>query len=263
MPTEHVSHEPKIGGSEAAFVVVVVLLAAIVIAASAGIYFLLRYGEPSAKDRAARRKYSIRRHDVRAHPLPIGLPGSLSEKISSVFKGRRAGTGAGWMPARDVDDDEDLYAGGEWDTTDEPLRVRDRELDRHSDLSLAYERQQHDGDEYPRVGTASASRHATLTDASMESGSHRSRSASHVNADNEPSSPESFGRDASPVALIPPTQSVTTRKPDEEWPNARDTRSGVDNDGRAASPLGYLTPVPRRADSGHEFSLFAGSTPFR
>jgi hypothetical protein len=228
--------------------VIVIVLAVIVIAASAGIYFLLRYGEPSTADRAARRKYSIRRHDVRAHPLPIGLPGSLGEKISSVFKGRRAGTGGGWMPARDVDDDE-LYAGGEWDTTDEPLRG----LDRHSDVSLAYKPQQHD--EYLRVGTA-PSHHTSLTEASMESGTHRSRSASHVDAGADESlPPDSFGRDAS--------QSVLTRQPDQEWINARDTRSGADNGSGAASPLGYLTPVPRRADSGHEIQLFAGSMPFR
>lgn len=227
---------------------VVIVLAAIVIFASAGIYLLLRYGEPSSADRAARRKHSIRRRGMRTHPLPIGLPGSLSEKFSSVFKGRRAGTGAGWMPAKG-DDEDDLYEGGEWDTTDEPLRVRERELGRHSDVSLAYEQQQHDGDEYPRVGAGPASRHATLTEASMDSVAHRSHSASHVDAD------DGFGRDAS--------QSVLTRQPDEEWLNARDTRSGVDNGGGAATPLGYLTPVPRRADSGHEIPLFAGSTPFQ
>jgi hypothetical protein len=221
--------------------VLVIVLASIVIAASAGIYFLLRYGEPSAADRAARRKYSIRRRDVRAHPLPIGLPGSLSEKISSVFKGHRAG--GGWMPAKDVDDD-DLYAGGEWDTTDEPLRG----LGHHGAVSLEYKQQQHDGDEYLRVGTA-PSRHTSLTEESMESGTHRSHSASHVDADDD------FVRDAS--------QSVLTRQPDEEWINARDTRSGADNGSGAASPQGYLTPVPRRADSGHEIRLFAGSTPFQ
>lgn len=238
----------------------VIVLAAIVVVAGAGIFFLLRNGEPSDADRAARRKYSIRRRGVRAHPLPIGLPGSLSEKISSVFKGRRAGSSAGWMPARDVDDD-DLYAGGEWDTTDEPLRVRERGLDRHGGGTLAYEQQHHDGGEYPRVGTASASRHATLTEASTESGTHKSRSASHVNADEESSSPESFGRIASPVALVQaPSQSVLS---EGEWLNARDTRSGVDSGSGAATPLGYLTPVPRRADSGQEIPLFAGSTPFR
>jgi hypothetical protein len=234
--------------------VVVILLAIIVIAASAGIYFLLRNSEPSPADRAARRRYSIRRRGVRSHPLPIGLPGSFSEKIGSVFKGRRAGTGAGWMPARDFDDEDDLYAGGEWDSTDEPLRVRERELDRHGDVSSAYQ-QQHDGDEYPRVGITPASRHTTLTEAFTESGTHRSRSASHVDAGDESSSPDSFGRDDSPVPL--------TRKPHEEWLDARDPRSGVDNGGGTATPLRYLTPEPRRADSGHEVSLFAGSTPFQ
>jgi len=249
-PAGHVSNGPKIAGSEAAFIVVVILLAVIVIAASVGIYFLLRNGEPSAADRSVRRKYSIRRQGVRAHPLPIGLPGSFSEKISSLFKGRRAGTGAGWMPARD-DDHENLNAGGDWDTTDEPLR----ESDSHGDVPLAYVQQQHQGDEYLRVGSA-PSRHTPLTDASMESGSHRSRSASHIDADNESAfSPESFGRDAS--------QSALNRQPDEEWINARDTRSGADNGSGAGIPLGYSMPEPRRADSGQEIPLFAGSMPFR
>ncbi len=242
----------------------VILLAVIVIAASAGIYVLLRNGEPSPADRAARRKYSIRRHGVRSHPLPIGLPGSFSKKISSVFKGRRAGTGPGWMPARDFDDDDELYAGGEWDSTDEPLRVREHEHDHHDDVSLAYEQQQHNEDDlgYPhvRVSAAPASRHAALTETSAESGTHQSRSASHVDPRDETSSPEGFGRDSSLAAL--------TRTPDEEWLTARDTRSGVDNGrgagaDRATTPLGSLTPEPRRADSGYEVPLFAGSAPFR
>lgn len=233
----------------------VIVLAAIVVVAGVGIFFLMRNGEPTEADRAARRKYSIRRRGVRTHPLPIGLPGSLSDKISSVFKGRRAGTGAGWMPAKDVDDD-DLYSGDEWDTTDEPLRVRERGLDHHGGGTLAYEQQHH---EYPRVGTAPASRQATLTEASTESGTHKSRSASHVNADDESSSPESFGRIASPVALVQ-AQSVL---PEGEWLNARDARNGADHGGGAARALGYLTPEPRRADSGQEIPLFAGSAPFR
>lgn len=250
MPTRLIFTTPR------AFVAVVILLAIIAIAASAGIYFLLRNSEPSPADRAARRKYSIRRRGARSHPLPIGLPGSFSEKIGSVFKGRRAGTGGGWMPARDTDDNDDLYTGGEWDSTDEPLRVRERELDRHGDVSSSH---QHDGDEYPRVGVTPASRHTTLTEASTESGAHRSRSASHVNTDDdESSSPDGFGRDDPPVPTL-------TRKQHEEWLSARDPGSGADTDngGGIANPLRYLTPEPRRADSGHEIPLFAGSTPFQ
>jgi hypothetical protein len=232
--------------------VLVILLAVIVVVASAGIYFLLRNGEPLPADRAARRKYSIRRRGVRSHPLPIGLPGSFSEKIGSLFKGRRAGTGAGWMPARDVDDDDDLYEGGEWDSTDEPLRMHERELDRHGDVSSAYQ-QQYDGDAYPRVGIAPTSRHATLTEASVET--HRSRSASHVDAGDETSSPGGFGRDDFSVPL--------TRRPDGEWLDARDPRSGADSGSGTATPVRYLTPEPRRADSGHEIPLFAGSKPFQ
>ena len=233
-----------------------ILLAIIVIAASAAIYFLLRNGEPLPADRAARRKYSIRRRGVRSHPLPIGLPGSFSDKIGNLFKGRRTGTGAGWMPARDIDDDDDdLYEGGEWDSTDEPLHVRERELDRHGDVSSAYQRQL-DGDEHPRVGIVPTSHRATLTEASSkESGTHRSRSASHVDAGDESSSQNSFGRDDLPVPL--------TRRPDEEWLNASDPRRGVENSSGTATPLRYLTPEPHRADSGYEVPLFAGSTPFQ
>jgi hypothetical protein len=115
-------------------------------------------------------------------------------------------------------------------------------------VSSAYQ-QQHDGDEYPRVGTAPTS-HPTLT---AESGAHRSHSASHVDAGD--AFPDQFGRDDSPVPL--------TRKPDEEWLNARSPRSGADNGSGTATPLRYLTPEPRRADSGHEIPLFAGSTPFQ
>ncbi|KAI0282489.1 hypothetical protein BGY98DRAFT_931488 [Russula aff. rugulosa BPL654] len=132
---------------------------------------------------------------------------------------------------------------------DEPLRVRERELDRHGDMSSTY--QQLDGDEYPRVGIAPTSRHATLTEASTESDAHRSRSASHVDAGDESSSPHSFGRDDPPVPL--------NRKPDEEWLNARGPRSGAHNGSGTATPLRYLTPEPRRADSGHEIPLFAGT----
>jgi hypothetical protein len=132
--------------------------------------------------------------------------------------------------------------------------VRERELDRHGDVPSAYQRQL-DGDEYPRVGIAPTSRRATLTEASTEIGAHRSRSASHVDAGDESSSPDSIGRDDLPVPL--------TRRPDEEWLNARDPRSGVDNGSGTATPLRYLTPEPRRADSGYEVPLFAGSTPFQ
>jgi hypothetical protein len=86
-------------------------------------------------DRAARRKYTIRRGGMCSHPLPIGCQGSFSEKIGNLFKGRRAGIGAGWMPARDVDDNDDLYEGGELDSTDEPLCLRERGLDRRGDVS--------------------------------------------------------------------------------------------------------------------------------
>jgi hypothetical protein len=225
--------------------VLVILLAVIVIAATAGIYLLLRYGEPSTADRVARRKYSIRRRGVRIHPLPIGLPSSFGEKIGSVFKGRRAG--GGWVPARDEEEDE-------WDTTDEPLR--EREQGHHHPDEVCDPQQQRDG--YPRVGSAPASRPPTLTEASEPA--QVSRTASHVDTDE--SSSASFGRDASYVHA----PSARTPEPEGEWFSAGDhTRPPVTSAGsRDPNSVGYIAPQPRRADSvGHDIPLFAGSTPFR
>ena len=247
-----------------------IVLAGIVIAASAGIYFLLRYSEPSAADRATRRrKYSIRRRGVRAHPLPIGLPGSLGEKIGNVFKGRRAG--AGWVLARDDDDYDDA---GEWDTTDEPLREHHRRADRRhdndgGDTAAAYhlqqqqQQQQQQQDGFLRVGPAPASHRATLTEATVDSGAHQSRSASHVDAGAELSA--RIRPVASPDALTQ-APSLTNPEPEGEWLNARDTRGGVGGGGSSAesdhdpSAMGFFAPQPRRADSGHEIQLFAGGS---
>jgi hypothetical protein len=250
--------------------VLVIVLAVIVIASLVGIYLLLRYGEPSPKDRATRRKYSIRRHGVRTHPLPIGLPGSLSEKIDSMFKGRRAG--AGWVPARDHDDDDGYEDDGgyrvggadAWDSTDEPLREMDRRRD--------------GGDEYPRVGSTPASRFTVLTDATT-AGTHKSREATHVDAAGAESSARLLGSPSTaaaasaspaPVVQAPPVLApslVPREVPDEAWHDAGDTSSGVvgdsANSSHAASHLGYYAPQPRRADSEQEIPLFAGSTPFR
>ncbi len=255
---------------------VVIVLAAIVIASSAGIYFLLRYGEPTPADRASRRrKYSIRRRGLRTHPLPIGLPGSLSEKIGSVFKGRRAGAGAGWVPARDDDDGDDY---GEWDTTDEPLRVRAQE--HHAIFDVDNDNDNHDGegdgdgrqrDEYLRVGSTPASRLTVLSESTMAD-THRSRDATLVEAGAETS--PGLLRAASPAAFgqIPARATSVTAQvvvPDEEWLDAgRDTTSSV---GRGSAEgghanteqLAYYAPQPRRADSGQEIPLFAGSVPFR
>lgn len=303
------SHTPKIGGSEAgrsipqtlkrtpeytnnysptpfhfllgAFIVLVIALATIVIASSLGIYILLRNGEPSTADRAARRKYSIRRRGVRTHPIPIGLPGSLSEKIGSVFKGRRAG--GGWVPARDDDSDDDNnhVRGGacEWDATDEP--TRERELGRSGDFD--------DEEEYRRVGVAGASRLTalTLTDVTT-AGTHKSREATHVDAAAESSAglPVPGPADTADLAAAilfpavvhqvpvrPPSSApIQVQVPDEEWLDAgKDIRStvggGRTDDGSEAArpnPPGYNhAPQPRQADSGQEISLFAGSTPFR
>jgi hypothetical protein len=227
--------------------VLVILLAVIVIAASVGIYILLRYGEPSAAERTTRRKYSIRRGGVRTHPLPIGLPSSFSEKIGNVFKGRRAG--GGWVPARDEED--------EWDTTDEPLRVRERDQPHHDE---AYEPQQQ-REEFPRVGSAPVSHRASLTVA--PEAAQVAHAASHVDADG--SSSASFGRDASPVVHVQ-APSVPTPEPEEEWLSAGGNTTPTVRGGgsRSPNPMGYFALQPRRADSGsQDIPLFAGSTPFR
>jgi len=254
--------------------VLVIVLAVIVIASLAGIYFLLRHGEPSPADRAARRrKYSIRRRGVRTHPLPIGLPGSFSEKIGSMFKGRRSG--AGWVPARDIDDDDDddgkddgdnggyRVGANVWDSTDEPLR------ERGLDAGDEYQYQ------YPRVGSTPASR---LTVEANAASTHRSREATHVDAAGAESSARLLGSTstAASASPAPATQApvlalapalVQREVPDEAWHNADGTRSGVGggsaDSSHAASSLGYYAPQPRRADSGYEIPLFAGSTPFR
>jgi len=223
--------------------VVVIVLAAIVILASIAIYCLLRKGEPSAAERAARRKYSIRGRGMRTHPLPIGLPGSLSEKIGSVFKGRR--TGSGWVPARDEAD--------EWDSTDEPLRGVHHH--HHEDLPYDPAAQQQQREAYPLVGSAPPSHRATLTEVS-ESLQHTSRMASRV----EDPSEEDFDRDGPSIVHV-----QAPSGPDEVWLNARNGRGGLGDvgTGNDASPMGYYAPQPRRADSGPEIPLFAGSAPFR
>ncbi|KAI0303350.1 hypothetical protein B0F90DRAFT_1363244 [Multifurca ochricompacta] len=225
----------------------VIILVVIIIVASIAIYFLLRNGEPSAAERAARRKYSIRRRGMRVHPLPIGLPGSLSEKIGSMFKGRRAGAGAGWVPASDEME--------EWDSTDEPLRERERDEDHlhpHHHRDVVVHEQEVDG--FPRVGSAPVSRRATLTEASESA--HASRTASHVDS-------VGFESDDPPPDLHVQAPSVPTPEPDEEWLNSGDNRNGLGGGGvgGGGTSLSYFAPQPRRANSGHDIPLFAGSTP--
>lgn len=214
----------------------VIVLAAIVILASIAIYYLLRDNEPSAAERATRRKYSIRGSGARTHSLPIGLPGSLSEKIGSMFKGRR--TGAGWVPANDEAD--------EWDSTDEPLPVYHRH-----DLPYDAPPQKQQRETYPRVGSAPSSRRTTLTE---PSGSHKSRMASHV----EDPSEEDFHRDHLPILHV-----RAPSEPDEVWLNAHDGRGGLGSVGTDTRHMSYYAPQPHRADSGAEIPLFAGSAPFR
>lgn len=210
----------------------VIVLATIVILASIGIYYLLRDREPSAAERATRRKYSIRGNGgARKHSLSIGLPGSLSEKIGSMFKGRRSG--AGWEPANDEAD--------EWDSTDEPLPV-------YHHAELPYDAPHKQG--YPRVGSAPPSQRTTLTEASE---TYKSRMASHVDDPSE----EGFHTDRIPIPYVEAPEG-----PDEVWLNAPDGRDGLGSVGDIRH-MGYHAPQPHRADSGPEIPLFAGSAPFR
>jgi len=236
-PTPYIvySNAPRIGGSEAAFIVVVIVLGIVVILASIGIYYLLRDREPSSTERAARRKYSIRGDGARKHSIPIGLPSSFSEKISSMFKGRRSG--GGWMPAKDEAD--------EWDSTDEPV---------HHYPDLPYDPPPvAQREAFPRVGSAPPSYRATLTESSESL--HNSRMASHV----EDPSDESFDP---PTMPMPGVHVQAPSAPDGVWLNAHDGRGGLGTVGTAGH-MGYHAPQPRRADSGPEIPLFAGSMPFR
>ena len=220
----------------------VIVLGIIAILASIGIYYLLRDREPSSKDRAARRKYSIRGDGARKHSLPIGLPSSFSEKIRSMFsKGRRSG--AGWVPA---DDEAD-----EWDSKDEPV---------HHLPDLPYDPAAQREVMYPRVGSAPSSHRTTLTEVSESL--HKSRTASHVEYPS--SQDDDFARLGPPPPPIsmPFVHVQAPSAPDEVWLNAPDGRGGLGS----VSPggrMGHYAPQPRRADSGPEIPLFAGSTPFR
>ena len=207
-----------------------IILAVIVILASISIYYLLRNREPSSKERAARRKYSIK-----GSALPTGLPGSLSSKIGSWFKGRRRNS-AGWEPAKDEED--------EWDSKDEPI---------HHLPDLPYD------PAYPRVGSAPPSHRTTLTE--VPESLYKSRMASHV----EDHSQEDFGRYDPPPPSMPPMPIVRVQAPsapDEVWLNAHDGRGGLGSIHTGAN-MSYYAPQPRRADSSPEIPLFAGSIPFR
>lgn len=97
------------------------MLGLVFIGACIGIFVLLRYWDPSEKERAARKRYSIRRRGL-PHPLPIGLretgegsagapaSGTLTEKLGNMFRGRRQGSG--WQPANEDDD---------WEVEDEQM----------------------------------------------------------------------------------------------------------------------------------------------
>ena len=105
----------------AAFIAIIVVLGLVFIGACIGIFVLLRYWDPSEKERAARKRYSIRRRGL-PHPLPIGLretgegsagapaSGTLTEKLGNMFRGRRQGSG--WQPANEDDD---------WEVEDEQM----------------------------------------------------------------------------------------------------------------------------------------------
>jgi hypothetical protein len=232
---------PKLKGY-VAFIALVVVLGIIAILASIGIYYLIRDREPSDKDRAARRKYSIRGDGARKHSLPIGLPSSFSEKISSIFsKSRRSGKG--WVSAKDEEADE-------WDSKDEPVHyLPDLPYDPVAKREL-----------YPRVGEAPSSHRTTLTE--VPENLYKSRTASHVEY---PSSQgDDFARLGPPPPMsIPFVHVQAPSAPDEVWLNAHDGSRGGPGSVSPGGRMGYHAPQPRRADSGPEIPLFAGSTPFR
>jgi len=234
-PTPYIvySNAPTIGGSKAAFIVLVIILGIIAILASIGIYYLIRDREPSSKERDARRKYSIKGDGARKY-----LPSTLSEKISSVFhRGRRSG--AGWVPANDEAD--------EWDSKDEPTHhLPDLPYDPVAQREV-----------FPRVGSAPSSHRATLTEASESL--YKSRKASHVE---DPSFQEDFARLGPPPMSMPTVHVQAPSAPDEVWLNAHDARGRLGSVSTGGH-MGHYAPQPRRADSGPEIPLFAGSTPFR
>lgn len=152
-----------------------------------------------------------------------------------MFKGRRRN--AGWVPANDEAD--------EWDSKDEPVNHLP---DLPYDPAPTY---------YPRVGSAPPSQIATLTEASE---TYKSREASHV----EDTPVEDFGSYGPPPMPMHPTivHAQAPSAPDEVWLNDPYGRGGLGSVG-TASHMAYYAPQPRRADSGPEIPLFAGSTPFR
>jgi len=116
---------PKINGSEGVFVGIIVALSLIFIIASIGIFILLRYWEPSDRDRDRRRRFSIRRAGAE-HTLPIGLPTltspfpqatTLREKLDNMFRSGGRRRGSGWHMANDED----------WDDADEMVPGADRQ----------------------------------------------------------------------------------------------------------------------------------------
>jgi hypothetical protein len=225
------SNAPKIGGSEAAFIVLVIILAIVVIFASIAIYYMIRDRSRSSEERAERHKYSVKKDDERKHAFSIG---SLSEKIRGMFKGRRKR--AGWEPANDEAD--------EWDSKDEPVNHLP---------DLPYD----PAPAYPHVGSAPKSHRATLTEASESL--HKSRMASHVE---DTSSIEDYARHGPPPMFMPTVHAQAPSAPDVVWLNAPDSRGGLSNVGTLGH-VDYYAPQPRRADSGPEIPLFAGSIPFR
>jgi hypothetical protein len=217
----------------AAFIVLVIILAIVVIFASIAIYYLIRDRKRSSKEHAEEHEYSFKKPDERTHVFPMGLPGSLSERIRSMFKGRRKG--AGWEPANDEAD--------EWDSKDEPTNHLP---------DLPYD----PAPAYPSVGAAPTSHRAKLVEASE---SYKSRAASHV----EDTSVGDFGRYDPPPVFMPTVHVQAPSAPDVVWLNAPPVgRGGLGNVG-TASHVSYYAPQPRRADSGPEIPLFAGSMPFR
>ncbi|KAK0455186.1 uncharacterized protein EV420DRAFT_587356 [Desarmillaria tabescens] len=116
---------PKIGGSVGGFIALVVGLSLIILISCIAIFFLLREGEPSDEERAARRR-RYRQQALEYTYGPTASPqSSWSSKVKSVFGGTTSsskGSKRGWVQAG---------SGDEWESES----IIDEAEGRHPDLS--------------------------------------------------------------------------------------------------------------------------------
>ncbi|KAK0210154.1 hypothetical protein DFS33DRAFT_261936 [Desarmillaria ectypa] len=98
---------PKIGGSVGGFIALVVSLSLIILISCIAIFFLLREGEPSDEERAARRR-RYRQQALEYTYGPTSSPqSSWSSKVKSIFGGNSGsskGSKRGWVQAGSGDE---------------------------------------------------------------------------------------------------------------------------------------------------------------